>query len=267
MRVLELIAERPMKASEVAEAMALPWATCYRTLSQLEKDQFIERATSGEYRIGRHTWLLGSTYLVGHPLLDLAVPLLQSASVELPTAVFQLVERSGDIALVLYSHESLAGEYITRAAYGHHFPLHSGSKGWVLLAYETDEFIDKYLSTPLLPLTATTITDPVQLRAELQHVRDQGYALTMGDVQSFTGSVAAPVFDASNTVVAAVCAIMLRSYLGDLTNQQRAVDSVMQVAQSLSLGAGWQPVRAAQQAQAPRATRRRPGRPPAVKVS
>jgi DNA-binding IclR family transcriptional regulator len=261
MRVLELIAERPMKASEVAEAMSLPWATCYRTLTQLEKDQFIERSAGGEFRIGRHTWLLGSTYLVGHPLLDLAVPLLQSASADLSAAVFQLVERSGDVALVLYSHEPVAGEPITRAAYGHHFPLHAGSKGWVLLAYETEEVIDRYLAAPLLPMTATTITEPERLREELSQVREQGYAFTIGDVQHFTGSVSAPVFDGSGVVVAAVCAIMLRSYLSVPANRQQAVDAVLRVAQSLSLGAGWQPVRVAQQAQSPRSTRRGPGRP------
>jgi DNA-binding IclR family transcriptional regulator len=261
MRVLELIAERPMTASEAAEALDLPWATCYRTLVQLEKDQYLERAAGGEYRVGRHTWLIGSTYLVGHPLLDLAMPLLQSASSELPAAVFQLVERSGDIALVLYSHEPVAGEPITRATFGHHIPLHAGSKGWVLLAYESEEVVNSYLESPLLALTATTITDPADLRAELRRTREQGYAITMADVQTFTGSVAAPVFDASGSVVAAVCAIMLRSRLSNLVTRQTAIDTVLGVAQSLSLGAGWQPVRVAQQAHTPRTPRRGPGRP------
>lgn len=260
MRVLELIADRPMTASEAAEALDLPWATCYRTLVQLEKDQYLERA-GGEYRVGRHTWLIGSTYLVGHPLLNLTMPLLQSASTELPAAVFQLVERSGDIALVLYSHEPVAGEPITRATFGHHIPLHAGSKGWVLLAYESEDVVNSYLEAPLLALTPATITDPADLRAELRRTREQGYALTMADVQTFTGSVAAPVFDASGSVVAAVCAIMLRSRLSNLVTRQSAIDSVLGVAQSLSLGAGWQPVRVAQQAHSPRAPRRGPGRP------
>lgn len=262
MRVLEMIADHPMTASEAADALGLPWATCYRTLVQLEKDQYLERDASGEYRVGRHTWLIGSTYLVGHPLLDLAMPLLQSASAELPSAVFQLAERSGEIALVLYSHEPVAGEPITRAAYGHHIPLHAGSKGWVLLAFESDEVVSDYLSRPLLALTPTTITDPVDLRSELRRTREQGYALTMADVQTFTGSVAAPVFDSTGSVVAAVCAIMLRSRLSNLVTRQSAIDTVLGVAQSLSLGAGWQPVRAAQQANSPRARRRGPGRPP-----
>ncbi len=262
--MLAVLAERPMKASGVAEALGLPWATCHRTLVQLASDQFIERDSfSGEYRIGRHTWLLGSTYLVGHRVLDLASPILQAAGNDLPTAVHQLVERRGGVSLVLYSLEATRGEYITRAAYGHHFPLHCGSKGWVLLAHAPPEFIDEYLDGHLISLTAQTITDPGQLRECLDQVRSQGYALTLGDVQTFTGSVAAPVFDASGEAVTTICAVMQRNHLNDPDTQGEVIEHVTRVAQSVSLGLGWHPVQAANRSQmcvVP--AKRGPGRPP-----
>ena len=268
LRVLEVLAERPMKASEVAEALDLPWATCHRTLVQLASDQFVEKdGVSGEYRIGRHTWLLGSTYLVGHRVLDLAAPILKSASAALPAAVFQLVERRDGVSLVLYSVEAASGEYITRAAYGYHFPLHCGSKGWILLAYAPSDFIDDYLEGPLVALTPDTITNPGEMRERLGEVRSQGYAVTLSDVQSFTGSVAAPVFDGRGENVAAVCAVMERGYLSDERKQARAVEHITRLGQSISLALGWQPVRAADRLQPTNHAKRGPGRPPSGRSS
>jgi len=243
LRVMELIARRPMRASEAAEALGMSWATLHRTLSQLVEDEFLERDANGVFRIGRRTWLLGSTYLVGHRLLDLAMPLLTRASQDAPYAVFQLVERSEGMSVVLYSHEAQSGEIITRTTYGYHFPLHTGSKGHVLLAYAPEEFIENYLSGELVSLTPSTVTDPDRLREILATVRRQGYARTVGDVQTFTGSVAAPVFDAGGQVVAAVCAVVSRTHMDEGPREAALVDTVLRLAQALSLGLGWQPMR------------------------
>lgn len=242
MRLLELVAQRSMNASDAAEALGVSWATLHRTLSQLEQDQFIERDSSGVLRIGRRSWLLGSTYLVGHRLLELAMPQIKDAAELAPFAVFQLVERSEGKAVVLYSHESSTGEIITRTTYGYHFPLHCGSKGFVLLAYSPESFIDAYLSQPLLSLTPSTVTDPQKIRKILDDVRAQGYSLTVGDVQPFTGSVAAPIFDGSGRVIAAACAIVSRNYLDNGEHQESIIQAVTRLAQTLSLGMGWQPM-------------------------
>lgn len=244
LRLLELVAQHPMNASDAAEAMGLSWATFHRTLSQLEQDQFIERDSAGILRIGRRSWLLGSTYLVGHRLLELAIPHLRAAAEQAPFAVFQLVERSEGNAVVLYSHEAMSGEIITRTTYGYHFPLHCGSKGFVLLAYSPEAFVDEYLQQPLLSLTPTTVTDPEEIRQILTEVRAKGYSRTVGDVQPFTGSVAAPVFDSRGDVIAAACAIVSRSHLDGGEKEDRMVQAVTSLAQSLSLGMGWQLMRA-----------------------
>lgn len=243
LRVLELLARSPMRASDAAAELEMSWATLYRTLSQLEDDGFIMRDAANVYRTGPRTWLLGSTYLVGHRLLDLGVPLLKQASTEVGGVVFQLVERVGGTAVVLYSQEASTGEVITRTTYGYHFPLHSGSKGLVLLAHADPAFIDAYLETELQALTPATMTDPAAVRARLEDIRANGVAITVGDVQSFTGSVAAPVFDAQDDVSAAVCAVVPRSQIEDEQRQSQLTEVVRRVAQSISLGLGWQPVR------------------------
>lgn len=243
LRVLELLARTPMRASDAAEALGLSWATLHRVLTQLEDEEFLERDKAGVYRIGRRTWLLGSTYLVGHRLLELAVPLVKQAATQVPHVVFQVVERSESTAVVLYSQESTQGEVITRTTYGYHFPLHTGSKGLVLLAYASAEFIDSYLAGDLVALTPQSVVHPDQIRRHLTDIRRKGYAVTAGDVQPFTGSVAAPVYDAEGQVVATISAVAPRSMLDGGEAQAEMLDAVMRVAQGASLGLGWTPMR------------------------
>src|SRR2546429_337922 len=64
-----------------------------------------------------------------------------------------------------------------------HFPLHTGSKGHVLLAPSEPEVLEALLERPLVALTDRSITDPGELRARLDDVRAQGYAITREDVQ------------------------------------------------------------------------------------
>jgi DNA-binding IclR family transcriptional regulator len=118
-----------------------------------------------------------------------------------------------------------------------------------LLAYESPDFIDEYLDRPLEALTPHTVTDPVLLRELLAEVREQGYAVTRRDVQLHTGSVAAPVYDARGSVVAALSLIANCADLED--REARLVDAVLQAARSVSLLMGWRPPVAARAAASP----------------
>ncbi len=240
LQVLEHLAVAPGRATNVAEALGVSWATLHRTLSQLERGGLIQRdEASGRYGIGPRTWLIGAVYIANHQVLEVARPYLDAAAVH-GDYTMQLVERSDRLAVTLYSHHA-TGEVITKATYGYHFPLHCGSKGQLLLAYAEPAFIERYLAAPLETLTSETITDPAVLRRTLKEVRAQGYALTQGDVQRFTGSVSAPVFDRDGRVVAAVCLIARRAAFRETEQTQSIVETVLQAAQSTSIGLGWRP--------------------------
>jgi IclR family transcriptional regulator, pca regulon regulatory protein len=88
---------------------------------------------------------------------------------------------------------------------GTRFPAYATSLGRVILAHTEPEALDAYLaSTELVPLTARTITDPQELRAELARVREQGWALVDQELEDGLRSVAAPLRDGAGRVVAAV---------------------------------------------------------------
>jgi len=58
--------------------------------------------------------------------------------------------------------------------------------------------------TRLKPLNPLGVTDPVTYRAILEDIRRKGYASSVGDVTMGACALAAPVFDATGRIVAAV---------------------------------------------------------------
>lgn len=240
LQVLEHLAVHPGRATDVAEALGVSWATLHRTLTQLERGGLIQRdPDTGRYSIGARTWFVGTAYLANHRVLEAARPYLDAAAAKGDFTV-QLVERSGRLAVTLYSHH-VSGEVITKTTYGYHFPLHCGSKGQVLLAYAESNDVERYLAGPLEALTNETITDTDVLRARLADIRAHGYSRTEGDVQRFTGSVSAPVFERDGGIIAAVSLIARRTAFRDKRQGEAIVETALETAHAASIALGWRP--------------------------
>jgi DNA-binding IclR family transcriptional regulator len=238
--VLEYLAVNPGRVVDVTRGLGLPWATVHRTVIQLEKAGFLHRDEhTNQYQIGSRLWHIGSSYLASHRVLRAAMPYLAQIE-ESEGIVVQITERIGNLAVAVYSAQRLA-EDITKAHYGYHFPLHCGSKGQILLAYEDPEFIDAYLRRDLERLTSETITDPAVLRAELAKIRSAGMAMTVADVQPFTGSMSAPIRNASGRVVASLCFIFRKALLRNEKRREELQDQLMHMAHSISIDLGWRP--------------------------
>lgn len=238
--VLEYLAASPSRVVDVTRALDLPWATVHRTIIQLEKAQFLRRdPETNRYEIGPRLWYVGSAYLANHRVLKVAMPYLTRFQDAEGVAV-QIAERIGFQAVAVYSAQRLA-EDITKAHYGFHFPLHCGSKGQVLLAFEEPAFIETYLKRDLERLTSETITDPELLRAELASIRKSGTALTIADVQPFTGSMSAPIRDATGRVIASLCFIFRKTLMRNEKRREELLDHLLHIAHSISIDLGWRP--------------------------
>ena len=95
-------------------------------------------------------------------------------------------------------------EIVMSVPLGQRFPLHAGSSSKALLAFLPSDEVEAYLERGLEQITNSTRTDPASLRADLQRVRDQGFATSAGERQAGAASVAAPVFDHGGRPIASV---------------------------------------------------------------
>jgi IclR family transcriptional regulator, pca regulon regulatory protein len=90
-------------------------------------------------------------------------------------------------------------------AVGTRLPAHPTSMGRVLLAGLPRTELAGYLQrTEFRRYTERTITDPVELRAEVEQVRRQGYAVVDQELEAGLRSAAAPIRNADGEVVAAL---------------------------------------------------------------
>jgi IclR family pca regulon transcriptional regulator len=90
-------------------------------------------------------------------------------------------------------------------AVGTRFPAYATSMGRVLLAGQTEEWLDGYLATASLSrITPHTIADAKRLRAELRRIQRQGWALVDQELEEGLRSIAAPIRGSDGQVVAAI---------------------------------------------------------------
>jgi DNA-binding IclR family transcriptional regulator len=238
--VLDVIAAHPCRVVDVMREMNMPWATAHRTVKKLEKAQFLLfNPETSRYEIGPRMWHLGSSYLANNKMLRAAISYLAKETA-IRGVDIQVVERIGSYSVVIHAEKRQVQE-ISKAQYGYHIPLHAGSKGHVLLAYETEAFRDAYLAQPLEQLTPKTITDPATLRALLAEIREEGFSQTEGDVQIFTGSIAAPIFGAGGQALGCVCFVYLKKLAADAENMEAMKEALLVMTHSISMELGWHP--------------------------
>jgi DNA-binding IclR family transcriptional regulator len=235
--VLEAVAERPMRAKEIAETLGLKWTTAYRTITYLYEHRYLRRDdASGVHSIGPRLYYLGQSYLLDNPLLAAGAQTLRVLAYE-TGANAQLNEREGLVATVLLAVDAKL-EMIPMTSVEFRFPLHTGSKGQVLLAFSEPDVYEALVRRPLAPLTGRSITDPAELRRRLEEIRAQGYAVTREDVQPGTGSVAVPVFFGDGELAGTICLIVQAS---ELTPKRTGelVASALRAAREISMRLGW----------------------------
>jgi DNA-binding IclR family transcriptional regulator len=238
MEILEAVAERPMRASEIADHLSLKWTTAYRSLTYLLEHRYLRRSeASGIYSIGPRLYYLGQAYLADHVLRDAGAQAIRALAHETGASI-QLNEREGLQTTVLMAVDPKL-EMIPKTSPEFNFPLHTGSKGQVLLAFSEPAVYGDLVSHPLVALTEKSITDPAVLRERLEQIRSQGYALTREDIQLGTGSVAAPIFKANGKLAGAVCAIVKAEELGNEDRAQSLIGAIARAGQDISMRLGW----------------------------
>lgn len=83
-------------------------------------------------------------------------------------------------------------------------PMHTVAAGKVLLADMADEELEAWLRPPLAKLTAHTITDPQELKRQIQLAREQGYAINVQECALGVCGLAVPVRDARGRATGAL---------------------------------------------------------------
>lgn len=192
--------------TEIARELGISKAVVHRILTSLrERDLVVLDGESRRYALGPAVLQLAAAYRSTLDVRSLAHDtMVQLCAQTNETATLSV--RNGDHRIYV---DQVAPEREVRMTVqvGKPFPLHAGSSSKAFLAFLPEAERDDYVARAALDrLTDQTITDKRVLKRELEQIRAQGFAVSMGERQADAASVAAPVLDADGPVaVISVC--------------------------------------------------------------
>lgn len=196
--------EPHLGVTEIAERVGLPLTTVHSLVATLEREGLLERDNGNrKYSVGRTLYSLGSLYLPSQDLPSASRPILMVVA-ELTGELTNLGVRDADRVVLL---TKLEATHPFRVFYsvGSSFPCHTSSMGKALLCQLSDSEIDALFHQEELPqLTPKTLPTRSALKRELSQIRLSGVAFDFEGTYSGVISVASPIKDADNRVVAAL---------------------------------------------------------------
>jgi len=188
--------------SEVAKITNLPRAVARRFLHTLVELGYM-RTDGRRFTLRPKILELGYAYISSMTLPELAMPHLEQ--------LVEKVHESSSVSVldgdeVVYIARVPTKRIMTVAiSVGTRFPAFATSMGRVLLAGQSDQWLDGFFaSTELRALTRHTIHEATTLRRELHRIREQGWALVDQELEEGLRSLAAPIRDSDGRVIAAV---------------------------------------------------------------
>lgn len=197
----------PARAAVIAEQIGLPRTTVIRILGTLVEVGAVVQVDgkqhgSRQYVIGPTARLLGQPKTEFANLKEAARPELEHLAAETGETAYLCTQAGYDV----YYLDQVSSQHNIRLRdwISHSFPIHATAPGKVFLAWLTAEDLDYYLAKPLKTFTSKTVTDPEQIRAYVQEIREAGYAWTHEQTEVGLIGVAGPIFGPDSNLVGAV---------------------------------------------------------------
>jgi IclR family KDG regulon transcriptional repressor len=233
-QILEALAEcgKPVTLQELIEHTGLPKSSVFVILSTLETLRYVERDTSNTFRLGPKVIQIGA-----------AATQQSNLSTYFHQAARKIVEECGEtVHLAILDQTEVI--YVARedgthhvqfvASMGRRMPAHATGIGKALLATLPDGYIDTlYSGRQLTVLTPNTIRTLNQLKAELNRIRELGYANDNQEYAEGLQCLAAPIYDRTGQAVASISASFL-SARANPEHFQVIADSVKRAAKDIS---------------------------------
>ena len=196
MQLLEALAHLPEAGvTELSRQLGMHKSTTYRFLNSLCELKYVYRdAETERYRTTLKLFELGSAVVQRIELWREANPIMEELAHETEETV-HLAMLEDDKLVYLHKIESTQTLRVSMMSrIGHTAPLHCTGLGKCLLAFSpvqlSERIIERY---PLTRFTETTITSQSELRAELERIRDRGYAVDNEEHEIGIRCVAAPI--------------------------------------------------------------------------
>lgn len=206
-RGLEVIRSFSAKAprqtlTEVAGRTGLSRAGARRILLTLEALGYV-RSDGKLFSLSPRILDLGFSYLSSMPIWNLAEPVMEALVAQVHESSSAAVLDGTDIVYVL--RVPTRKIMSISLGVGSRLPAYCTSMGRMLLsALAPDDLVQLLSASELIERTKYTLTDAKEISAKVAQARRQGWSLVNQELEEGLISLAAPIFDRSGQMVAAL---------------------------------------------------------------
>ena len=222
--------------TELAAELDVHKSTAFRLVATLEQHGLVEQTEDrGKYRLGVGLLRLAGATTARLDVVQEARPVSRKLASDTGETV-NIAVLADRAALYL---DQVAGPSALQPHnwVGQHIPLHATANGKVLLSGLEPGTLDDTLGS-LAAYTDMTITRKGKLRTEVDHVREQGYAVAVDELEVGLSAVAAPIRNAHGDVIASMSVSGPTFRLGDARITE-VVALLIDAAEEVSHRLGW----------------------------
>lgn len=188
--------------TELADHLDVPKSTVHNHLSTLYDEEFLIKDGT-QYRLGLRFLDMGETARLNRTESDHIEQKVAALAEQTEERAQFIVEEHGYGVYLYVSRGEKAVS--TDSRIGRHIPLHASSAGKAILAHLPRERVPRIADTAgLSPETEHTITDYDELMAELETVREKGFATNIQENTIGLRAVGAPILRPDGSVVGAI---------------------------------------------------------------
>ena len=204
--LLETLAGSPvaLNLTDISEKVGLPPSTVHRLLNTLLQQQFVAQdGERAEWSVGVKAFSVGNAYLKSRDFITAARPFMRELVAETgETSNLAILENGMPVFVAQIECDEMMRMV---AKLGSHAPVHASGVGKAMLSVKPDNEIQALLGKPpYRQFTEKTYTTSEALLAELQRVRQQGFAVDNEEQSPGLRCVAANIYNEYGEAVAAI---------------------------------------------------------------
>lgn len=187
---------------DIADHFDMPKSTVHGHLKVLDDMGYVSN-TRGRYEPTLEFLYWGNYVRNNMEIYQVARPEMKELTAETGESTSLVVEQGGRAVIVYNVEGQGASKFVTSP--GTRTYLHTNASGKAILGHMPRDEVETIIDTHGLPkLTDNTVATREELFAELDQIREQGYAINQEEALRGMKSIAAPVTDIEGNVIAAI---------------------------------------------------------------
>lgn len=195
----------PLVVRQIARDLDTTPSTVHRIFGTFSDRGLIARGDQGEYIAGLELYRICAAISSELSPARIARPHLQQLSRECNETTLFAIYDSGRGQMMFIDRVEAVHPLRYVVDMHHWIPTHAGATGLAILAFLPEDERRRIYAAGLGPQTSRTIVDIDAMEAELELVRERGYAQSIGERVPGAVGFGAPVFDAAGVVCGDLC--------------------------------------------------------------